>query len=56
MRPDRKLTTEDVDKLQRQIENRDVIAEKHNLPVYHGSKEAIEERMFPWLKRRRRRR
>jgi hypothetical protein len=52
---DKKLSKAQVDKLQRDIPSDDVIARQQGLPIYHGSSiEEIEERMFPWLKRRRR--
>lgn len=50
----RGLTKSDVEELEAKIPNRDVIAERGSLHKYVGSKEAIEEARFPWLRERRR--
>lgn len=50
----KKLTTNDVLRLQRELPSDDVIARQQGVRVYHGNIQEIEERMFPWLKRRRR--
>jgi hypothetical protein len=51
------LSRKDVDELQRQIPNRDVVAEKQNKKTTHGTNvsriEEVENAMIPWLRARR---
>lgn len=54
--PDRHLTQEELRKLEREIPRNDPTPSKLRLPTYYGSIEAAEEKAFPWLKNRRRRR
>lgn len=50
------LKKSDVEDLQRQIPTRDTVAEKQGMRTTFGSIENAENAMFPWLKKRRRRR
>lgn len=53
---DRKLTKEEIKQLERSIPSHDSIADRQGVSTYRGSLEEIEERHFPWLKKRRRER
>lgn len=56
--PDRPkpATNADLKRLEQEIPRVDVTADRLGLPVHYGSIEAAEEKLFPWLARRRARR
>lgn len=53
---ERRLTREEVERLEREIPANDRLSERLQIGRHYGSIEAAEERRFPWLKRRRQRR
>lgn len=55
-RPDRSLTKEEMEALERKMPNRDPLPNALGVKKHFGSIEAVEERRFPWLRERRRRR
>jgi hypothetical protein len=47
------LKKSDLDELSQQIPTRDVIAQRQGMRTTFARIEAVEEAMFPWLKKRR---
>jgi len=54
--PDRRLTREDMERLERALPANDRMGERLGVRTHYGSIEEAEEKRFPWLKRRRLRR
>lgn len=54
--PDRRLTRDELEKLQRDIPGNDDLGRRLGVRTHYGSIEAAEEKRFPWLKARRLRR
>ncbi len=52
--PERRLTPEDMSKLEQRMPSNDRLPNKLGVPSHYGSIEEAEERRFPWLKARRR--